>query len=207
MHAQDWLNSTMKSMARSNDAPKRLPRIVGIAGRAGTGKDTVAGYLQRQYHYHLFRFADPLKQALQTMFGIAPEVWEDRAAKEAALPWLGVSPRYLAQTLGTDWGRRMIADDLWIRVMERRIERHRDHRIIIPDVRFDNEAALIKRHGGVVVKLFRDSAPDVLLHASEAGVSDLLCDDFIANNGTIDGLYKTAVEVLEQLASVSERTP
>jgi hypothetical protein len=201
--AQDWLNNTMADMSRKQPAapaPKPLPRIVGITGVAGSGKDTVAGRLTRQHHYHIFKFADPLKRAIEGMFGLSPDIWEDRVAKESAIPWLGHSPRYLAQTLGTDWGRTLVCEDVWLLLMHRRLETHKDWRIVIPDVRFDNEAELIWQNGGVVIKLQRDAAAPVNEHASEAGVSDDFVHSYVANNGDIGQLHTTVLGVLEKLS-------
>ena len=40
----------------------RLPRIIGIAGKARSGKDTIAQYLIEHLHYMRVGMADPIKR-------------------------------------------------------------------------------------------------------------------------------------------------
>jgi len=189
------MNSTITSMKRAQAKP--LPRLVGITGRAGSGKDTIASYLRQHHHYWVFRFADPLKQALRVMFDIAPELWDDRVAKEQPLDWLGVSPRRLAQTLGTEWGRDRVHPDLWVLLMKRRIASAGGVHVVVPDVRFNNEAQLIQSLGGVVLRVSRPDAAAVEQHSSEAGVSADLVDAWVFNDGTIEELQREALQLLE----------
>src|SRR5690606_32540033 len=87
------------------------PRIIGLAGPAGSGKSTVAAILRSRHAYCELPFAKRIKDALANLLEIAP--FELERHKEEPLPWLGVSPRYMMQTLGTEWGRTMIHPDIW----------------------------------------------------------------------------------------------
>lgn len=42
--------------------------VVGLVGATGSGKDTVAEYLEKKYKAKLMRFADPLKETLSIYF-------------------------------------------------------------------------------------------------------------------------------------------
>ena len=42
--------------------------IIGLLGESGSGKDTVASYLQEKYGAKLMRFADPIKETLNIYF-------------------------------------------------------------------------------------------------------------------------------------------
>jgi dephospho-CoA kinase len=42
--------------------------VVGLLGESGSGKDTVAKYLQEKYGAKLMRFADPIKETLHIYF-------------------------------------------------------------------------------------------------------------------------------------------
>ena len=75
--------------------------LIGLAGKARTGKDTVARYLAAHLSLISYAFADPLKQALAGMFHLTAAQLEG-AEKEQPLPWLGKAPRELMQLLGTD---------------------------------------------------------------------------------------------------------
>ena len=56
--------------------------------------------------------------------------------------------RRAMQTLGTEWGRNLIGQDIWVNALERRIKSTGASVILIPDVRFDSEAEMIFKNGG-----------------------------------------------------------
>ena len=65
-------------------------------------------------------FADPLYQCISTITGLPVARLKARDVKEAVIPHLGKSPRQMLQSLGTEWGRGMVHDEIWIRIaMER----------------------------------------------------------------------------------------
>lgn len=171
--------------------------ICGIAGRAGSGKDTFAEILVSllpDRAIEIEHFARPIKTGLAAMMGVSMDVFAP-PLKDQSIPWLGATPRYLMQTLGTEWGRDMVADDFWIRLMERRLEHSTADMTIIADVRMENEAAWIRKHGGIVYRMVRplaDSEPN--LHRSEqiAGHPD---DVAIYNAGSIEDLEHVARHV------------
>jgi len=159
-------------------------RLIGLCGAAGAGKGSVATIL-RSLGFVEVSFADPLYAAVAAITGIPTDRLRDRAVKEAVIPWVGKSPRQLLQTLGTEWGRQMVCDDLWVLSALRAASRH--DRVVVPDVRFDNEARAIRERGGVVLKVVRPGAScltaDTSAHESEAGISVDLVDCEIVNDG------------------------
>ena len=97
------------------------PVLIGIAGLARSGKDTIAGYLRDDYRFSSLSFAAPIKRALSAMLGLSPRQLEGDE-KDVVLPWLGVSPRELMQELGTGWGREIIRPDIWLIVCGRYLD-------------------------------------------------------------------------------------
>lgn len=173
--------------------------LIGLTGRAGSGKDTAGQVLVRQLGFHRYAFADPIKRALSAMFGWHMGVWEDRAWKEGNLPGMRYSPRLLAQTLGTEWGRS-IDPDFWVHVTESLIHRDTPSRAVITDVRFDNEAKWIQRQGGLVIEILRPDAVPVNQHASELGVHPYLIDFTIVNDGRLsDFESQVLLEITDKL--------
>ena len=156
-------------------------RIIGIAGLAGAGKNTVADMIAGAV---VFGFADPLYEGLSAMLGVPEDMLRNRVNKEAPLVWLGKSPRELMQTLGTEWGRGMVAQDLWLRIAEQRIAAARGT-VVFSDVRFDNEAEWIRNQGGEVWAVLREQETHHT-HSSEAGISPRFIDRLIDNRGTLD---------------------
>lgn len=169
--------------------------LIGLTGAAGAGKDTVASLLGGK----ITAFADPLYECVSLMTGIPVDRLRDRAVKEAVIPWIGKSPRQLLQTLGTEWGRRMVSDEIWVRSLFERVRPllEAGETVIVTDVRFDNEAEAIAAAGGEVWRIVRPQwrclSGDAAAHASERGVGDHLVARTIVNGGSVDDL-KAAIQ-------------
>lgn len=162
--------------------------ILGLTGAAGAGKNTVADILFR-HGFANFGFADPIYRAVVAALGVSPDSLRDRAAKEKPIEWIGKSPRELLQTLGTEWGRNMVRDDIWIQLAMRQaqeiLQNHRG--VILTDVRFQNEAEAIRAAGGTIWRVVRSVeclAAGAAKHSSEAGLPAELIDYVIENSGT-----------------------
>jgi len=164
--------------------------LIGLTGRAQSGKDSVADYLEVQHGFIGMAFADPIKNALDVMFG---EDVDDGRDKEAVIDWIGKSSRELMQTLGTEWGRQMIHHDLWVRCLERALAENLDtndpHPIVITDVRFENEARWIRERGGKIWLIRRPDAAPARPHPSEDGIPEHLLNGIINNVGTLAELH------------------
>lgn len=182
-----------------------IPRLIGITGKAGAGKDTLADYLVRHFGAQKYSFALPLKQSLNTMFGWHMDQWNDREWKERVIPWLGKSPRQMAQTIGTEWGRELVHPQLWVLLAERKYIQHIDDYsqdfgamppFVIPDVRFTNEAEMIRSQNGVVIQLHRPGAATIAAHKSEDGVPDELVDITYINEKSIAEMCVDVVTIL-----------
>lgn len=174
------------------------PRIVGLTGRARSGKDTVADMLKDAYSVKTVAFADPIRAALRAMLGLTDEHFSGKL-KEVPIDWLGKSPRQLMQTLGTEWGRGLINEDIWLLIAGRKIDSikwYGEH-AVITDVRFENEATYIREKGGQIWHVVRGAAPAVSAHASEAGVTFVEGDALIDNNGTLEELFDLVCETFE----------
>jgi hypothetical protein len=178
-------------------------KLIGLPGAAGAGKDTVADFIDDIVaggweNPHYVSFAHPLKQMVVQLLAhwdVSANAITDRVLKEQPIAGLGASPRKLMQTLGTEWGRKLISESIWIDTAERAIvQALRDGRmVVVTDVRFANEAELIHRHGGQVWRIDRPSAEPVAAHVSEQGLPAALVDRVIDNSGTLDEL-RAAVE-------------
>lgn len=176
--------------------------MIGIAGRAGAGKDTLADHIiAGNPSYMKASLATPIKHALNTMFGWKPFQWEDRAWKETVIPEFGFSPRTAAQTLGTEW--RDVVDPtkmLWCKALDIRLAFWRVENIVIPDVRFKHEVDWIHSHKGIVVYIHSTKFAGISsTHASENELSALQCDYVLLNNGTIQEMKSDFNNTMEGL--------
>lgn len=187
----------------------KLPRLVGITGPAGSGKDTLAAALIDTFGYTRRALADPIKELLNHRFGWTAEKWDDREWKEAPSVATGrlldegrrfyldkyLSPRQLAQWLGTEVGRDTFGPNVWIDKLIRDWTTADEPLTVVPDVRFDNEADAIRRNGGVIVRVKRLGVKPVSAHVSEAGVSDHLVDLTVVNDRDIHSFIKSSLSL------------
>jgi len=172
--------------------------LIGLSGKAGSGKDTLAAYLAKEKDFIAIAYADPVKKGLQAMFNLEHKWLHDTDAKEEDIPDLGVSGRVLMQTLGTEWGRNLLDEDIWVNIVRRKIMALDSFDIVVTDVRFDNEAALIKEMGGILIEVRRDFKPAVgiLGHASEKGLTKEHDRFILDNDGTKEEMFALAETVL-----------
>ena len=159
--------------------------IIGLAGYARSGKNTVADLLGHKYKQ--VAFADPMRAALYKMNPIidahidvvdAVEEYGWDKAKD-----LFPEIRRLLQVLGTEVGRHMIHENVWVGIALRGMLPTDD--VVITDVRFINEAIAIKKLGGEVWRVDREGVGAVNGHISEHALKDWEFDRIIENNGTI----------------------
>lgn len=144
-------------------------RIIGIAGPAGSGKSTAARNLcaTDPTKFVQASFAYPIKLMMEAGLGVAMDA--DKTAEWAP----GVTVRRMYQTLGTEWGRRLINPDVWIWDF---VRRHGDEKriIVVDDIRMDNEADLCRRHGAIVHLMRGEWTRS---HSSENGI-EITGDDY-----------------------------
>ena len=143
--------------------------IIGICGLIGSGKDTIADYLQNIHQFRRESFAHTLKDAVAAVFGWDRELLEGRTResrewREQVDPWwtdrlnMPVTPRLVLQVWGTEVARKSYHDDIWIASLENKLRKTHDD-IVISDCRFPNEILAIKRAGGVVIRVVRGPEP------------------------------------------------
>jgi hypothetical protein len=163
--------------------------IVGVVGKARSGKDTVARFLGK-YGFERMSFADPLKEVVAAKFGI-PLVncygmtdTGEEFDREAIHPFWGISVRQMLQIEGTEATRNIYDREFWTKRMDVRISRSNAKRIVIPDVRFENEVDFITSRGGVVVGVMRPEVESVADHESEQ-LADRMTDfcEYVLSNG------------------------
>ena len=168
--------------------------LIGIAGRARSGKDTAANFVIAAIGGYRYSFADPIHAMLAPLgVDMNDPYWQAR--KEDVIPALGVSPRRMMQTLGTEWGRQLINPDLWLIMAHQRLLQSGPG-MVIPDVRFDNEAAWIRKHGGRIIHVVRPDTKAVEAHASEDGIEMQDTDARLFNSGTLEELQLSVRELL-----------
>jgi len=188
---------------------------LAIVGRAGHGKDTI-GEAVIALGAQRVAFADPIKEMACTGLGISREVlWGPAEVKEQVVERYGVTTRHILQTLGTEWGRNCVDQDIWVkRAIDHTIPQWESAGVldfVVTDVRFLNEAELLREAGFVIVRVERPgygpspttwwerclhAATFGLLgrveHQSESELARIEEDVKILNDGTVDDLKRKA---------------
>ena len=183
--------------------------IIGLAGPIGVGKTHVARALSQHDdligHSVILSFATPLKAMLESLVEfvqpgnpIPPHEYTKGSRKDDPLDWAdGHTMRHLMQTLGTEWGRDLIAPSFWADLLIHRAVHIADpnvHAIIFDDCRFETERASIEGAGGKVFELVRYGATYPEGHRSEGELSGKV--ELIDNNGTAN---KTADRIIGKM--------
>ena len=167
--------------------------IIGITGKARAGKDTMANCLMNSFISKdtnenkaiKLSFADPLYD-IADLFGFGSKAHSDKWKPVVNEVW-GITGREFLQKIGTDIFRNHFREDTWLKHMAMRLDQvmaesqNCNILVVIPDVRFDNEAELIRSRGGKVLEVVRPGSPIALqgnqaLHASEKGIKQDLVD-------------------------------
>jgi hypothetical protein len=175
-------------------------KILALTGPAGSGKSEAAKYLSYGHGFTPVKFAGPLKAMLAGFYracGLNDDEIDRKLEgdlKEVSCPFLcGQTPRYAMQTLGTEWGRKLMGDGLWTNAWAAKVAKV-DGPVVTDDCRFPNEAWLVGCHEGEVVKLkpaiARRETSD---HVSEEGIPDSQCSHIINNDDGI-GKLRAAID-------------
>jgi hypothetical protein len=177
-------------------------RIIGLAGRARCGKDTVATMMQKEMKGIIISFADPLREATAKMFGLPEERFHgDHPEREVPDNYWGISPREMLQKVGTECARNVFGQDFWLKRMELELSTLQCNTLFIPAIRFENEAAWVRNRGGHVIHIYRDLGPKVNPHISEAGVEIGVYDYIINNNSSVENLEKLTYEIIQDIVN------
>lgn len=178
-------------------------KIIAFTGKMGSGKSTAINELKKLVGQTAnVKFAQPLYDIQEMIYRRISGAYER--------PEGFIKDRILLQWLGTNWGRDTISPTLWVDLWKHQVslvqELQQNVKVITcDDVRFDNEAEMVKSQGGIVVQITRkDANPDggtgIKAHASEAGISKNLIDFTIENDYGVKELSMMLKRILQTTA-------
>lgn len=205
--------------------------IIGISGKAQSGKDTVGKLLQKYFYenrergvilseWEIKKFAGKLKKVASLMLGCQEYAFENINYKSKNLgnEWGGMTVREFLQKLGTEAVRNNLHTNAWVNATFADYEttypvHDKEGALVIPpttkkwiitDVRFPNEAQAIKDRGGVLIRVNRPGIP-VGEHPSEIALDDYTGFDYVIGNDT--DLRNLELTVLILGAAIKENHP
>ena len=169
--------------------------IVALCGKMGSGKDHVAHTVVLPLLRRLgltcvhLCFADQIKVNAMVKHGLRPDDVLDAKTRET---------RALLQREGTELGRDVLGQDVWVRYFDAWLAVHRSRgvdAVVTTDVRFRNEAEYVRHHkdDGILIRidapernarrLRAEGAPEwVRLHRSECDLDHYDDVDFVVRN-------------------------
>jgi len=169
--------------------------IIGINGRAGSGKSTFKDFLAQEYRNLVYKEAVEIIPFAQALKDLAMYIgWNGQKDEKG---------RRLLQLLGTEVCRECIDEYYWINkwscryakalIMEKSL-------VIVDDVRFLNEAQFLKDLGATLIKI-TGRAYDIVdsKHPSEMELDNTLFHKIIYNTGTLQGLQQVAISLVKGL--------
>lgn len=194
--------------------------LIGLSGYARAGKDEAAKALGVM-GYQRISFADKLRDFLYALNPIVSvsstfsEIHADGKDEAIALfrqddvvrlrtvidsyGWDGYKEtpyvseiRPLLQRLGTEAGREVLWDSIWIDAAFANLDP--DGKYVIADCRFPNEAAAVAERGGKIWRVERSGVgpallPDGTIHKSETSLDDYHFDLVLHNNGSLEQFH------------------
>lgn len=172
------------------------PRVVALAGAAGSGKSTAAQYLVDNHGFARVRFAGPLKEMCRAI-GLQDEHIEGDRKEEPIAMLCGRTPRQFMQFLGTEFGRDLIGGDFWVGLWRMEAEHILDAggRVVVDDCRFPNEAAAVRRMAGDIYRL---QGRGGIAGGHESERQDFVADVVIENDGPVVDMWRQLDEALER---------
>jgi len=196
--------------------------IIGISGKARTGKDTLGGIFKKELYnaekgdFQLMEFSRALKEriskdfdlSLEQLYGDLKESLDKRYKKQGIKEeyW---TPREILQAYGEFF--RSINNNFWVN----EVFKNKFENLIITDVRHMNEVKAVKDRGGYHVRIYRSHNIEVhgKSHISEIAldfvddceVDSIYKPDFkIENNNSIKDLTNVVKDIILMIYKLEE---
>lgn len=181
--------------------------IVGISGKRGVGKTSLANYMTRHHGFVKVSLSEPLKDLASTLFDFDPKDFTDITRKEK--PWREYewSPREFLIHLGEFM--RYHDKDYWLKLALAQCSKKGGY-YVFDDIRFRNEADAIRGLGGKVVRLNRYEKENPygknLDIPSETDLDNYKFDVVIEDcvNKSLKDLHEQGDRMLEQFAETGK---
>lgn len=141
--------------------------IIAFAGRKQSGKTTSAQFVANEFvgqahgHAKIYNFADPLKTDIcMNVLGLTFEqcYGTDNQKNELVNCYWNskqLTAREVMQLVGTDMFRKL-QNNVWADATIIKINKEKPDLALIADCRFPNEVDVVKKAGGMVIKLNRN---------------------------------------------------
>jgi hypothetical protein len=190
-----------------SDEKKAEPLIViALAGKARSGKDTIARQLIANYGFHRLAFADGIRAAFGAASGPS---WDAQKELEAG----GKTSRWMMQVMGTECRQDIGCPNHWIEqvaILVRYFSHYHPEprrRFVVTDMRYPNEAEVLSvylNRWNSYIETWMVERPDgptiaESSHSSETSLGGMEPHRWIRNTGTRADLAKLVEENIDMI--------
>jgi len=183
-------------------------KLLGLAGKARSGKNLAAKYIRDIIHKKdpsrltgEIGFADGVKSVAAEALSVNRMTFFEDESKEKLFR-IGkdteLTGREILQKVGTEMFRETLCDDFWVHRLMKVISDQPDFFMVVTDVRFPNEVEAIEAAGGIVIRLLRNTGLKDE-HESETALDDWEFSHFISNNESKEYLYMHLETLIKEL--------
>ncbi len=177
----------------------RVPLLLGICGKSGAGKDTIAAHLRERHGFRRVAVADRLKRLTVLAFDLSEDqLWG--SGRDAPDPRFGLTPREIYQRMGD--ALRAIHPETLVRgwLADARVHLDQGLPVVSPDIRTPLEVEALRRAGGLLWRVRRGEGTlrgAAAAHLTETALDGLVDPDVdIVNDGPIEALLAQADQAL-----------
>ncbi len=180
-----------------------MNQLIGLCGYAGSGKDTAAAHMPG---WTRVSFADGVREVALAIDPLATsgycdvedEKYETHLSRLVEMNGWDTAKKHhevrrLLQRIGTEAGRNIIGENVWVDIATRKLEAIGGP-VVITDCRFPNEVEAIRRRGGIIIRITRPGVGPVNGHASETAIDHIEPDAEVLNDGTPEELGQAVLD-------------
>jgi ribose 1,5-bisphosphokinase PhnN len=172
--------------------------VIGLSGKAGSGKDTVFGYIAEALNVTVMnqKFSHLLKVYASTLLGVDKNKFEDQDFKASVIA--GSNPAMTYREFLLEFGTtimRRVDSDYWVKAAMKKIDENYIN--VFTDMRFPNELQAVKEYGGISIRV------DMVGNEGADHISDKALDNeffdytIVAEKGDLQGLKEQVAKILE----------
>lgn len=201
-----WFRKCIRDTILKINIKKRkdINIIIGLSGKIGSGKDTVAFIIQKHFGgtfiFEKGSFAKRLKQTVALITNTTLEMNEE--GKNFIPDNMNFSLGQLQQIIGENF-RKNIDENIWVNCCLGKREKESNIKIIT-DVRYGNEVMEIEKRNGLILRINGDPQEirkknltnRNLNHISEIDLDDWSFNHIIENNGTKKELKRKVLNII-----------
>jgi hypothetical protein len=213
-------------------ASSHKPLVLGLGHKARHGKDTAAAMIKKERGDDLkivsINFADALRTyvnedinslaagskdpaVIQTCYKVYCKLWgvdyDPNAVVDAT--YVHGKQRALLQAIGQ--GKRDVLPDYWIDLWREAVEATDADVVLVTDMRYPNEARLIKELNGYTLKItragYKGLSPEAAGHISENALNDFVFDyNVFVREGQLGVLRRFVLEIFDSILVMRRQT-